>query len=427
MSKYNVLIIGSGGREHAFAHKIASSNLLNKLFVAPGNAGTASIATNLKISDSDFDGIKNAVISNQIQLVIVGPELPLVKGIVDFFTNDDDLKNIHIIGPDQMGAMLEGSKDVAKQFMMKYHVPTAAYQSFQASQLSEAYTFLDSLKAPYVLKASGLAAGKGVLIIDTLEEAKSKLAEMLNGMFGDASSTVVIEEFLIGIEMSVFVLTDGVSYKILPSAKDYKRIGNNDSGLNTGGMGAVSPVPFANDDLMKIIEDSILVPTIDGIKEEGFNYKGFVFIGIMNCNGIPKVIEYNCRMGDPETESVLMRIESDLLQHLIACSTQELAAEKIEITPQTALTVVVASGGYPESFTKGYPITNSNLTAKDLVVFHAGTSSVDNDVCTAGGRVLAVTSLGDNIFEAQQKTYQAIQNISFTNMYCRTDIGNDLL
>jgi phosphoribosylamine--glycine ligase len=427
MSKYNVLIIGSGGREHAFAHKIASSNLLNKLFVAPGNAGTASIATNLKISDSDFDGIKNAVISNQIQLVIVGPELPLVKGIVDFFTNDDDLKNIHIIGPDQMGAMLEGSKDVAKQFMMKYHVPTAAYQSFQASQLSEAYTFLDSLKAPYVLKASGLAAGKGVLIIDTLEEAKSKLAEMLNGMFGDASSTVVIEEFLIGIEMSVFVLTDGVSYKILPSAKDYKRIGNNDSGLNTGGMGAVSPVPFANDDLMKIIEDSIVIPTIDGIKEEGFNYKGFVFIGIMNCNGIPKVIEYNCRMGDPETESVLMRIESDLLQHLIACSTQELAAEKIEITPQTALTVVVASGGYPESFTKGYPITNSNLTAKDLVVFHAGTSSVDNDVCTAGGRVLAVTSLGDNIFEAQQKTYQAIQNISFTNMYCRTDIGNDLL
>jgi phosphoribosylamine--glycine ligase len=427
MSKYNVLIIGSGGREHAFAHKIASSNLLNKLFVAPGNAGTASIATNLKISDSDFDGIKNAVISNQIQLVIVGPELPLVKGIVDFFTNDDDLKNIHIIGPDQMGAMLEGSKDVAKQFMMKYHVPTAAYQSFQASQLSEAYTFLDSLKAPYVLKASGLAAGKGVLIIDTLEEAKSKLAEMLNGMFGDASSTVVIEEFLVGIEMSVFVLTDGFSYKILPSAKDYKRIGNNDSGLNTGGMGAVSPVPFANDDLMKIIEDSIVIPTIDGIKEEGFNYKGFVFIGIMNCNGIPKVIEYNCRMGDPETESVLMRIESDLLQHLIACSTQELAAEKIEITPQTALTVVVASGGYPESFTKGYPITNSNLTAKDLVVFHAGTSSVDNDVCTAGGRVLAVTSLGDNIFEAQQKTYQAIQNISFTNMYCRTDIGNDLL
>jgi len=427
MSKYNVLIIGSGGREHAFAHKIASSNLLNKLFVAPGNAGTASIATNLKISDSDFDGIKNAVISNQIQLVIVGPELPLVKGIVDFFTNDDDLINIHIIGPDQMGAMLEGSKDVAKQFMMKYHVPTAAYQSFQASQLSEAYTFLESLKAPYVLKASGLAAGKGVLIIDTLEEAKSKLAEMLNGMFGDASSTVVIEEFLVGIEMSVFVLTDGVSYKILPSAKDYKRIGNNDSGLNTGGMGAVSPVPFANDDLMKIIEDSIVIPTIDGIKKEGFNYKGFVFIGIMNCNGIPKVIEYNCRMGDPETESVLMRIESDLLQHLIACSTQELAAEKIEITPQTALTVVVASGGYPESFTKGYPITNNNISANDLVVFHAGTSSVDNDVCTAGGRVLAVTSLGDNIFEAQQKTYQAIQNISFTNMYCRTDIGNDLL
>lgn len=427
MSKYNVLIIGSGGREHAFAHKIASSNLLNKLFVAPGNAGTASIATNLKISDSDFDGIKNAVISNQIQLVIVGPELPLVKGIVDFFKNDDDLINIHIIGPDQMGAMLEGSKDVAKQFMMKYHVPTAAYQSFQASQLSEAYTFLESLKAPYVLKASGLAAGKGVLIIDTLEEAKSKLAEMLNGMFGDASSTVVIEEFLVGIEMSVFVLTDGVSYKILPSAKDYKRIGNNDSGLNTGGMGAVSPVPFANDDLMKIIEDSIVIPTIDGIKEEGFNYKGFVFIGIMNCNGIPKVIEYNCRMGDPETESVLMRIESDLLQHLIACSTQELAAQKIEITPQTALTVVVASGGYPESFTKGYPITNNNISANDLVVFHAGTSSVDNDVCTAGGRVLAVTSLGENIFEAQQKTYQAIQNISFTNMYCRTDIGNDLL
>jgi phosphoribosylamine--glycine ligase len=427
MSKYNVLIIGSGGREHAFAHKIASSNLLNKLFVAPGNAGTASIATNLKISDSDFDGIKNAVISNQIQLVIVGPELPLVKGIVDFFINDDDLKNIHIIGPDQMGAMLEGSKDVAKQFMMKYHVPTAAYQSFQASQLSEAYTFLESLKAPYVLKASGLAAGKGVLIIDTLEEAKSKLAEMLNGMFGDASSTVVIEEFLVGIEMSVFVLTDGVSYKILPSAKDYKRIGNNDSGLNTGGMGAVSPVPFANDDLMKIIEDSIVIPTIDGIKKEGFNYKGFVFIGIMNCNGIPKVIEYNCRMGDPETESVLIRIESYLLQHLIACSTQELAAEKIEITPQTALTVVVASGGYPESFTKGYPITNNNISANDLVVFHAGTSSVDNDVCTAGGRVLAVTSLGDNIFEAQQKTYQAIQNISFTNMYCRTDIGNDLL
>jgi phosphoribosylamine---glycine ligase len=427
MSKYNVLIIGSGGREHAFAHKIASSKLLNTLFVAPGNEGTASIATNLKISDSDFDGIKNAVISNQIQLVIVGPELPLVKGIVDFFQNDDDLKNIHIIGPDQLGAMLEGSKDVAKQFMMKYHVPTAAYQSFQASQLSEAYTFLESLKAPYVLKASGLAAGKGVLIIDNLEEAKSKLAEMLNGMFGDASSTVVIEEFLAGIEMSVFVLTDGVSYKILPSAKDYKRIGNNDSGLNTGGMGAVSPVPFANDDLMKIIEDSIVIPTIDGIKQEGFNYKGFVFIGIMNCNGVPKVIEYNCRMGDPETESVLMRIESDLLQHLIACSTQELANEKIEITAQTALTVVVASGGYPESFTKGYPITNNNISANDLVVFHAGTSSVDNAVCTAGGRVLAVTSLGDNIFEAQQKTYQAIQNISFTNMYCRTDIGNDLL
>jgi phosphoribosylamine--glycine ligase len=427
MSNYNVLIIGSGGREHAFAHKLSSSKLLNKLFVAPGNAGTASIATNIHIKDSDFEAIKNAVIENQIELVVVGPEMPLVLGIVDFFKDDEALKNVLIIGPDKAGALLEGSKDFAKQFMIKHAVPTAAYQSFDANQIQQAYQFLDTLQAPYVLKASGLAAGKGVLIINELEEAKSKLAEMLNGMFGDASATVVIEEFLHGIEISVFVLTDGNSYQILPSAKDYKRIGVNDEGLNTGGMGAVSPVPFADDAFMKIVEETIVVPTVKGIKEEGFNYKGFVFIGIMNCNGIPKVIEYNCRMGDPETESVLMRIQSDLLQHLLACASQKLSHETVVISEQTALTVVIASGGYPEAFTKGYMIENKNMNHDELMVFHAGTVSSDANVCTAGGRVLAVTSLGHNITDAQQKTYQAIKNISFTKMYFRSDIGNDLL
>jgi phosphoribosylamine--glycine ligase len=424
---YNVLIIGSGGREHAFVHKISSSKLLNKLFVAPGNAGTASIATNLAIADSDFEALKAAAIEHHIDVLIVGPELPLVRGIVDFFANDAALKHILVIGPDTKGAMLEGSKDVAKQFMMKYAVPTAAYQSFDASQLNEAYAFLESLQAPYVLKASGLAAGKGVLIIDHLDEAKSMLKEMLNGMFGDASSTVVIEEFLHGIEMSVFVLTDGISYKILPSAKDYKRIGNNDTGLNTGGMGAVSPVPFANDEYMKLVEESIVKPTIHGIHQEGFNYKGFVFIGLMNCQGIPKVIEYNCRMGDPETESVLMRIQSDLLALLVACADQKLSETTLHISPQTALTVVVASGGYPETFEKGFVIENKNTNNDQLQVFHAGTSLHDSQVKTSGGRVLAVTSLADSIEEAQQKTYNAIQHIQFNNMYFRTDIGNDLI
>jgi len=426
MQLQNVLILGSGGREHAFAYKISQSKNVGNLFIAPGNAGTSEFGININISENDFESIKIAVLEKHISIVIVGPEMPLVKGIRNFFLNDELLQNIAVIGPDKTGALLEGSKDFSKQFMIKYQIPTAAYQSFTKNNIEDGFIFLEKLNPPYVLKASGLAAGKGVLIIDNLNDAKNELSEMLNGMFGESSETVVIEEFLNGIELSVFVLTDGLSYKILPTAKDYKRIGNDDTGLNTGGMGAISPVPFADGSFMKKVEDEIIIPTINGLISEDIDYRGFLFIGLMNCNGQPKVIEYNCRMGDPETEAVLPRIESDFLQHLIAVGNQTLKSEKIEISNKTAATVVVASGGYPSNFEKGFEISLP-INEDGTIVFHSGTKLQNEKILTNGGRVLAVTSLHDSIESASKKSYETIKNIQFKNMYYRTDVGNDLL
>jgi phosphoribosylamine--glycine ligase len=426
MQLHNVLILGSGGREHAFAYKISQSKNVGNLFIAPGNAGTSEFGININISENDFESIKIAVLEKYISIVIVGPEMPLVKGIRNFFLNDELLQNIAVIGPDKTGALLEGSKDFSKQFMIKYQIPTAAYQSFTKNNIEDGFIFLEKLNPPYVLKASGLAAGKGVLIIDNLNDAKNELSEMLNGMFGESSETVVIEEFLNGIELSVFVLTDGLSYKILPTAKDYKRIGNDDTGLNTGGMGAISPVPFADGSFMKKVEDEIIIPTINGLISEHIDYRGFLFIGLMNCNGQPKVIEYNCRMGDPETEAVLPRIESDFLQHLIAVGNQTLKSEKIEISNKTAATVVVASGGYPSNFEKGFEISLP-INEDGTIVFHSGTKLQNEKIVTNGGRVLAVTSLHDSIESASKKSYETIKNIQFKNMYYRTDVGKDLL
>jgi phosphoribosylamine--glycine ligase len=426
MQLHNVLILGSGGREHAFAYKISLSKNIGNLFIAPGNAGTSEFGININLSENDFESIKIAVLEKHISIVIVGPEMPLVKGIRNFFLNDELLQNITVIGPDKTGALLEGSKDFSKQFMIKYQIPTAAYQSFTKNNIEDGFIFLEKLNPPYVLKASGLAAGKGVLIIDNLNEAKIELSEMLNGMFGESSETVVIEEFLNGIELSVFVLTDGLSYKILPTAKDYKRIGNDDTGLNTGGMGAISPVPFADENFMKKVEYEIIIPTINGLISEHIDYRGFLFIGLMNCNGQPKVIEYNCRMGDPETEAVLPRIESDFLQHLIAVGNQTLKNEKIEISNKTAATVVVASGGYPSNFEKGFEISLP-INEEGTIVFHSGTKLQNEKTLTNGGRVLAVTSLHDSIESASKKSYETINNIHFKNMYYRTDVGNDLL
>ncbi|WP_281979472.1 phosphoribosylamine--glycine ligase [Tenacibaculum mesophilum] len=422
----NILILGSGGREHAFAKKLSESTKINNLFVAPGNAGTDAIAKNVAINPTDFSQVKETVLQHDINMVVVGPEAPLVEGVHDFFLADEELKNIPVIGPKKDGALLEGSKDFSKQFMEKHNIPTARYQSFTTDTLAEGKKFLETLDAPYVLKADGLAAGKGVLILNNLDEAKAELEEMLsNQKFGSASSTVVIEEFLKGIELSVFVLTDGKNYKILPSAKDYKRIGEGDTGLNTGGMGAISPVPFATDDFLTKVEELIVKPTIDGLQKDGIDYRGFIFIGLMNDNGNPSVVEYNVRMGDPETEVVLPRIQSDLVDLFEGVATQTLGEKSYEVTPQTATTVMLVSGGYPEAYEKGKEITGFN-TVEDSIVFHAGTTLKDGKVVTSGGRVMAITSFGDSMEEALEKSYKNIDKITFDKMNYRKDIGFDL-
>ena len=423
----NILILGSGGREHAFTLKLTESKKVNQIFVAPGNAGTNKIATNININPTDFNLVKQAVLENDIQMVVVGPEAPLVEGVHDFFLSDEQLKNIPVIGPKKDGALLEGSKDFSKQFMQKHNIPTAKYQSFTKDNLQEGYAFLETLEPPYVLKADGLAAGKGVLILNSLEEAKAELKEMVsNQKFGEASSTVVIEEFLKGIELSVFVLTDGIDYKILPSAKDYKRIGEGDTGLNTGGMGAISPVPFADDAFLKKVEDLIVKPTVDGLRKDGIDYRGFIFIGLMNDNGNPSVVEYNVRMGDPETEVVLPRIESDLLDLFEGVANQNLGEKSFSITSKTATTVMLVSGGYPEAYEKNKEI-NGLENINESIVFHAGTSLKEDKVLTNGGRVMTITSFGENIQEALDKSYSSIKKIHFDKMNFRKDIGFDLL
>jgi len=423
----NILLLGSGGREHAFAWKMIQSPLCDTLFVAPGNAGTASIATNVNMSPTDFDAIKAFVIDNNVSLVVVGPEDPLVKGIFDFFKHDTQLSHIPVIGPSKIGAQLEGSKEFAKEFLVKHNIPTAGYDSFTAETVEKGCDFLETLQPPFVLKADGLAAGKGVLIIHDLAEAKEELRNMLVGQkFGDASSKVVIEEFLDGIELSCFVLTDGKNYKILPTAKDYKRIGEGDTGLNTGGMGAVSPVPYVDAVLMEKIETRIVKPTIEGFQKDGIEYKGFVFIGLINVKNEPIVIEYNVRMGDPETEVVIPRLKTDLVELFLAVANEKLDEINLEIDERSATTVMLVSGGYPEEFEKGKVISGlENIT--DSIVFHAGTKFENNEVVTNGGRVLTITSYGDNFQEAIKKSYQNIDKLSFDKMNFRKDIGNDLL
>ncbi|WP_289058192.1 phosphoribosylamine--glycine ligase [uncultured Flavobacterium sp.] len=422
-----ILLLGSGGREHAFAWKMTQSPLCEKLFVVPGNAGTATIAENVAISATDFEAVKALVLKENISLVVVGPEDPLVKGIYDYFKNDESLKHIPVIGPSQLGAQLEGSKEFAKEFLMKHNIPTAAYDSFTAETVEKGCEFLETLQPPYVLKADGLAAGKGVLIIQDLEEAKTELRNMLvHAKFGTASSKVVIEEFLDGIELSCFVLTDGKSYKILPTAKDYKRIGEGDTGLNTGGMGAVSPVPYVDAVLMEKIETRIVKPTIEGFQKDGIEYKGFVFIGLINVKNEPIVIEYNVRMGDPETEVVVPRLKSDLVELFLSVADQKLGDFNLEVDPRSATTVMVVSGGYPEDFEKGKVISGLE-NIEDSIVFHAGTKLDGENVVTNGGRVIAVTSYGDNFQEAIKKSYQNIDKLSFDKMYFRKDIGFDLI
>lgn len=424
----NVLVIGSGGREHAISWKIAQSKLLNQLFIAPGNAGTAKCGTNVAIKETDFEGIKKLVLDKDIQLVVVGPEAPLVEGITDYFKADELLRDVTVVGPTQAGAQLEGSKDFSKQFMQKYNIPTAAYNTFTSENLEEGYAFLETLKAPYVLKADGLAAGKGVLILNDLQEAKAELKAMIQeSKFGAASAKVVIEEFLDGIELSVFVLTDGTNYKLLPAAKDYKRIGEGDTGLNTGGMGAISPVPFANEAFIQKVDEQIVQPTIQGLKAENIDYQGFIFIGLMNVNNNPYVIEYNVRMGDPETEVVFPRIESDVLALFKALENNTLNEVELEITPKTAATVMLVSGGYPESYEKGKVITGLEAKTNSQVFVAGAQNSNENQVLTSGGRVLSVTSWGDSIQEAVSTSYATIQGLSFDKMYYRKDIGQDLM
>ena len=422
----NILVIGSGGREHAISWKLKQSKYLDRLFVAPGNAGTDSLGTNVDIKVDDFDQIKHLVLKEDISMVVVGPEDPLVKGIYDFFVGDPELKQVKVIGLSKAAAQLEGSKEFAKDFMKKYNIPTAAYQSFTKETLNEAYAFLNKLQPPYVLKADGLAAGKGVIIENDLTQAKQKLKVMLNGQFGEASKKVVIEEFLSGIELSVFVLTDGQSYLILPEAKDYKRIGEGDKGPNTGGMGAVSPVPFADAGFMDKVEKRIVKPTIEGFKNENFSYKGFVFIGLMNINGDPFVIEYNVRLGDPETEVVVPRIKSDLVGLFMAVSEGKLKETAIEIDTQTVTTVMLVSEGYPGSYEKGKEITGLE-DAEGAIIFHAGTKKVDDKVLTNGGRVIALSAYGKNMDEALRKSYKKVSEINFEGKNYRNDIGFDLV
>ena len=422
----NILILGAGGREHAFAYKILESPHCSKLFVAPGNAGTASIAQNIDLKVTDFEAVKNLVIKEDIKMLIVGPEDPLVEGIWDFFNEDEELKEVLLIGPSKRGALLEGSKQRAKEFMFSHKIPTAAYQSFSAESLEAGKRFLEDLKPPYVLKADGLASGKGVLIINDLGEAQAELESMLiNDKFGAAGSKVVIEEFLDGIELSVFVLTDGKNYKVLPTAKDYKRIGEGDTGLNTGGMGAVSPVPFAGKEFMQKVEERIIKPTIQGLQEEEIAYCGFVFIGLMKVGDDPYVIEYNVRMGDPETEVVLPRIKSDLVDLLQKAANHNLDEAQLEIDERTAATVMLVSGGYPESYAKGMEIKGLDRVEGSLV-FHAGTSLTEDKVLTNGGRVIAVTSFGDDYKAAIKKSYQNVEKLHFDKMYYRKDLGFDL-
>ena len=423
----NVLVLGSGGREHALAWKIAQSDRVSKIYIAPGNAGTSKVGQNLPINISEFQSVKDAVLKYRINLVVVGPEQPLVDGIVDFFKNDDDLKNVKIIGPDKKGAQLEGSKAFAKNFMEKYGIPTAKCFTVTADNLNEGLKYLETLDAPYVLKADGLAAGKGVLIINDLSEAKAELKEMLSGKFGSASAKVVIEQFLKGIEVSMFVLTDGKNYVILPEAKDYKRIGDGDTGLNTGGMGAVSPVPFVTPDFVEKVENRIIKPTIEGIKKEKIDYKGFIFLGLMNCGGDPYVIEYNVRMGDPETEGVMTRIDSDFSMMLEKCAEGKLNEAKYQVNPETSVTVMLVSGGYPEAYKKGMKITGLDDVCPCCIVAHAGTKLDGDDIVTSGGRVIAVTAHGKNIEEAREKAYNNAKKIVFEGKNYRHDIGLDLM